>query len=132
MLCPLAACTAYVAPALALVQNLTPPRSRATAAAVLMLMFNIVGLGLGPLFIGVVSDALKPGHGDESLRWALMTILPFAIAAGLAQFAMTRHLRSEEHTSELQSLMRISYAVFCLKQKQISLTTLNYTHCPNT
>src|SRR3546814_7025182 len=28
-----------------------------------------------------------------------------------------RHLRSEEHTSELQSLMRISYAVFCLKQK---------------
>src|SRR3546814_8029704 len=28
------------------------------------------------------------------------------------------HLRSEEHTSELQSLMRISYAVFCLKQKQ--------------
>src|SRR3546814_3851118 len=28
-----------------------------------------------------------------------------------------RHLRSEEHTSELQSLMRISYAVFCLKKK---------------
>src|SRR3546814_6654327 len=31
--------------------------------------------------------------------------------------------RSEEHTSELQSLMRISYAVFCLKKKH------NYTHC---
>src|SRR3546814_10181048 len=30
--------------------------------------------------------------------------------------------RSEEHTSELQSLMRISYAVFCLKKKQIKLT----------
>src|SRR3546814_3157874 len=29
----------------------------------------------------------------------------------------TRHHRSEEHTSELQSLMRISYAVFCLKKK---------------
>src|SRR3546814_4548390 len=29
-----------------------------------------------------------------------------------------RHLRSEEHTSELQSLMRSSYAVFCLKKKQ--------------
>ncbi len=95
MLVPMAACTAYVAPALALVQNLTPPRSRATAAAVLMLMFNIVGLGLGPLFIGVVSDALKPVHGDDSLRWALMTILPFALAAGLAQFAMTRHLEKD-------------------------------------
>src|SRR3546814_7146634 len=31
--------------------------------------------------------------------------------------------RSEEHTSELQSLMRISYAVFCLKQKNIKITT---------
>src|SRR3546814_4981655 len=30
---------------------------------------------------------------------------------------LSRHLRSEEHTSELQSLMRISYAVFCLKKK---------------
>src|SRR3546814_2932731 len=35
--------------------------------------------------------------------------------------------RSEEHTSELQSLMRISYAVFCLKKKKINITT-NYEH----
>src|SRR3546814_7943550 len=36
-------------------------------------------------------------------------------------------VRSEEHTSELQSLMRISYAVFCLKKKNITITTLNIT-----
>src|SRR3546814_9487706 len=35
---------------------------------------------------------------------------------------MDRHLRSEEHTSELQSLMRISYAVFCLKKKKTYTT----------
>src|SRR3546814_1334798 len=35
-----------------------------------------------------------------------------------------RFLRSEEHTSELQSLMRISYAVFCLKKKKTHKTTL--------
>ncbi|MGL3822090.1 spinster family MFS transporter [Sphingopyxis sp. R3-92] len=92
MLIPMAACIVYVAPALALVQNLTAPRSRATASAVLMLMFNIVGLGLGPLFVGMISDALKPEYGDESLRWALMAIIPFAVVAGLAQYAMTRHL----------------------------------------
>src|SRR3546814_8047117 len=34
------------------------------------------------------------------------------------------NLRSEEHTSELQSLMRISYAVFCLKKKKIKCITL--------
>src|SRR3546814_7762509 len=36
-------------------------------------------------------------------------------------------IRSEEHTSELQSLMRISYAVFCLEKKKILITTRNHT-----
>src|SRR3546814_7205243 len=39
-----------------------------------------------------------------------------------------RGVRSEEHTSELQSLMRISYAVFCLKKKKNSSTTCSKTH----
>src|SRR3546814_1657652 len=41
-----------------------------------------------------------------------------------------RHPRSEEHTSELQSLMRISYAVFCLKKKIVIITyiTLQILH----
>src|SRR3546814_3469856 len=39
-------------------------------------------------------------------------------------------VRSEEHTSELQSLMRISYAVFCLKKKTLSNTTHYITHYP--
>src|SRR3546814_3227179 len=37
---------------------------------------------------------------------------------------MEKHFRSEEHTSELQSLMRISYAVFCLKKKK-KITKIN-------
>src|SRR3546814_7333957 len=40
-----------------------------------------------------------------------------AVAQQLAQQLALRGARSEEHTSELQSLMRISYAVFCLKRK---------------
>src|SRR3546814_15579145 len=42
------------------------------------------------------------------------------IDAGHRVFYLSNNLRSEEHTSELQSLMRISYAVFCLKKKKIS------------
>src|SRR3546814_1270856 len=41
----------------------------------------------------------------------------FAITADQQAFAILGERRSEEHTSELQSLMRISYAVFCLKKK---------------
>src|SRR3546814_6727136 len=48
-------------------------------------------------------------------------ILPRIIGQG-------RAARSEEHTSELQSLMRISYAVFCLKKKKQNTTTIIKTH----
>src|SRR3546814_9383158 len=48
----------------------------------------------------------------------------FYPAEGYHQNFLARH-RSEEHTSELQSLMRISYAVFCLKKKK-KTTTLNH------
>src|SRR3546814_10479115 len=40
------------------------------------------------------------------------------LAIGHGQFRLLEQRRSEEHTSELQSLMRISYAVFCLKKKK--------------
>src|SRR3546814_4514457 len=43
-----------------------------------------------------------------------------------------RQCRSEEHTSELQSLMRISYAVFCLKKKISPTDTLKHTHNSHT
>src|SRR3546814_10111612 len=48
----------------------------------------------------------------------------------MASFA--KYIRSEEHTSELQSLMRISYAVFCLKKKKYNTlhNTNKYTHKP--
>ena len=90
MLLPMAACTVYVAPALALVQNLTPPRARATASAILLLMFNLVGLGGGPLAVGVVSDALGRAHGVDSLRYALLVPLPLALLAAAAHWAMAR------------------------------------------
>src|SRR3546814_5798814 len=40
--------------------------------------------------------------------------------------------RSEEHTSELQSLMRISYAVFCLKKKTLAYIGIPHVHTPTT
>src|SRR3546814_2879509 len=43
-----------------------------------------------------------------------------AVVAAIAGGIANRMIRSEEHTSELQSLMRISYAVFCLKKKKTS------------
>src|SRR3546814_7006276 len=52
-----------------------------------------------------------------------------ALALGTVEAGRAVELRrSEEHTSELQSLMRISYAVFCLKKKKIQNSTQNAIH----
>src|SRR3546814_9584281 len=48
---------------------------------------------------------------------AALKIYPYAKCDGPGCRVFRRRVRSEEHTSELQSLMRISYAVFCLKKK---------------
>src|SRR3546814_3898148 len=49
-----------------------------------------------------------------------------AIVSDYGRFILDRGERSEEHTSELQSLMRISYAVFCLKKKKIKQCNIRY------
>src|SRR3546814_9490874 len=58
------------------------------------------------------------GDGHEDLAFGCMTVWRFGRLDRPA-FGV----RSEEHTSELQSLMRISYAVFCLKKKKTQYTT---------
>ncbi len=64
----------YQAPAFAVTQFLATPLMRATAAAVLLFVINIVGLGLGPLVTGMLSDALTPRLGDDALRYALLFV----------------------------------------------------------
>src|SRR3546814_7101421 len=49
----------------------------------------------------------------------------------IGSLEITNYARSEEHTSELQSLMRISYAVFCLKKKKQIKQTTKQTHIRN-
>src|SRR3546814_3059934 len=56
----------------------------------------------------------KGGHGGEVGFAAMVDPVPELLGAE----RLFAELRSEEHTSELQSLMRISYAVFCLKKKK--------------
>src|SRR3546814_1261064 len=68
----------------------------------------------GVLLIGDHASAIVPADIDLGIDPVLLT-QHIAIDIGVAEVAA---LRSEEHTSELQSLMRISYAVFCLKKKK--------------
>src|SRR3546814_2122083 len=65
----------------------------------------------------VLSLPLTPATAGTIGARALGLMKPDAILVNLARGEIVDEDRSEEHTSELQSLMRISYAVFCLKKK---------------
>jgi MFS transporter, Spinster family, sphingosine-1-phosphate transporter len=60
----------------ATIQGLVPPRLRAIAVAVVYLVANLIGMGLGPLATGALSDMLRPWAADESLRYALLLLSP--------------------------------------------------------
>src|SRR3546814_5059685 len=85
-----------------------------------------VGLGLGVLttvvpVLVLAASSLAPQAGAFLSNWTLH----FWLGEGGGQLAQGQagiFRRSEEHTSELQSLMRISYAVFCLKKKKKKYT----------
>src|SRR3546814_8212461 len=66
-------------------------------------------------------------QGGMTMEWALLPIRRYSEFSGRSRRKefWSFHLRSEEHTSELQSLMRISYAVFCLKKKNKTHTYKN-------
>ncbi len=63
--------TLYYGPSYSSAQGLVKPEARAMASAVLLFSQNLIGLGLGPLFFGILSDWIKPVAGEDSVRWVL-------------------------------------------------------------
>src|SRR3546814_9916520 len=79
------------------------------------------------------------GIGEDVRDWSCVdgdeVIYPYdasvAVTSEISIPGAITFLRSEEHTSELQSLMRISYAVFCLKKKTNAVNTNNISNITN-
>ena len=61
----------YLGPTIAISHTLVSPSMRAMASAILFFILNLIGLGLGPLVVGMLSDFLTPSYGSEALRYAL-------------------------------------------------------------
>ena len=80
---PAATMNVYLAPVLSQAQSLVALRMRATTSALVLLIINVLGLALGPLITGSLSDALEPRFGDESMRYSLLIVtaimLPWAV-----------------------------------------------------
>lgn len=91
----LALTAAFVGPVIAIIQRLVPLRMRATTIATLILIDNIVGLGLGPQFVGTASDWLRPGFGQDSLRIALLMAMLGSLISVIGFVLAARHVRGE-------------------------------------
>jgi predicted MFS family arabinose efflux permease len=83
----------YLGPSIAVAHSLVPAPMRALTSAVLFLALNLVGLGFGPLVVGLISDALKPSLGLESLRWAMSILLLVSIAAASLFFTAAKKMK---------------------------------------
>ena len=68
---------------------------RAVASAILFLILNLIGLGLGPFFTGVMSDLLVPAFGEDSLRYALMITTCFAFWSAFHYWKASKYLRED-------------------------------------
>ena len=75
----------YFSPIIAASHSLIPPSMRAFTSAMLVLIVNLIGMGLGPLVTGAISDYLSRHHGmgNESLRYAISSSMIVALAAGV-------------------------------------------------
>ncbi|HSW06693.1 spinster family MFS transporter [Aquabacterium sp.] len=87
----------YYGPIVAVPQLLVPSTMRAFTSAVVILTFNLFGLGLGPFVTGWISDVLarQPGLGVNSIRYALCSAVLFSLAASLMFWRASRHLPAE-------------------------------------
>ena len=85
----------FLGPTIAMAHALVGPRYRALASSVVFFVLNIIGLGLGPLTVGTVSDALAPAFGTDSIRWAIMTTSIAAIIGSVLYFKAVAHVRKD-------------------------------------
>ena len=103
---PVALGNFYQATTFAQTQGLVALRMRAVAAAVLLFILNIIGLGLGPQFTGILSDLLRPEFGDDSLRWSLLICSLVNVWAAYHYYVAGKYLKDDLEATALDEQAR--------------------------
>lgn len=82
----------YLGPSIAVAHSLVPASMRALTSAIFFLAINLVGLGFGPLVVGMISDSLAPTLGVESLRWAMSIVIVISAISAIFFFVAAKKL----------------------------------------
>lgn len=89
----------YLSSCVTFVQEAVAPGQRVLSGALLLLVMNLVGMGLGPTFVGLVSDALKAAHPENSLQLAFYALVPVYGLAVALFLVLAKVLQREDQRS---------------------------------
>ena len=85
----------YLAPAITVVQNAVPPARRGISGAILLFILNLIGLGGGPVYVGMVADHFKPAYGVVALKYGLLALVPFYLLTIIAHLIASRSIKND-------------------------------------
>jgi vacuolar-type H+-ATPase subunit I/STV1 len=74
-----------------------PANMRATASAIFLFINNLIGIGAGTMFLGMLSDILQTRFGDDSLRYAILSGTGFYIIAAILFLLSAKWLSQDWH-----------------------------------
>lgn len=95
--------TLYLGPCIATCHNLVSPGMRAMASAILFFVLNMIGLGLGPLTVGLLSDTFAAPFGEENLRYAMLTTLTISLVGAFFLWQGVSRLRADLDANTAES-----------------------------
>lgn len=90
----------FLSSAVSLVQESVRPNERVLSGAILLLIMNLTGLGLGPTFVGAVSDYVHTSNPQHSLQMAFYALVPFYILAIILFFILAGKLTKDPHLNK--------------------------------
>ena len=94
-LVPTALGLVWLGPGLSAIQHVVPSGMRATASAVFLFVNNLIGIGLGTVVLGALSDGLSARYGENSLRYAILAGTVFYVVAAALFLLSARRLERD-------------------------------------
>ena len=85
----------YLGPSIAMGQTMVSPAMRAMTSAILFFILNMIGLGMGPVFVGVLSDLFVLPFGENNLRYAMGVTLAMGLSGTVCFILASRHLLTD-------------------------------------
>lgn len=89
-------------PVWAILMTIVPQRMRATSTAILYLLGNLIGMGIGPMAAGALSDFFRPLFGEESLRYVLLVLTPGYLWAAWHTWAPHKTVLYDARMAEIE------------------------------